>query len=164
MAAVTDCLGAPPPSEDRVAVDYSLFSDVLDNLTYSTVASYSSEQRVDADSALFRHPRVSDCFTRAFDARAAEAGLEAEGYTVRPHQVTVTPTDGEDPDSIVATMVAILPVVTPDGQDMTFYTEYVFVADRWTEAIIGFATVDAEPDEALRARLVQTVADRLADL
>lgn len=162
MEAFRTCLGAPTDRADRLMEASSpTFTEGATGYLYSWVGSFRSQQRVDADTALFRGGKAADCFAEALTAGLRETTRTA-GTSFGTPQVEVTTGGGEGPSNVVATATAIVPATSTSGADMTLYWQYVFLAGRSTEAIVGTGTVDAPLATDVRTRAIEAVAQRVA--
>jgi hypothetical protein len=156
------CLGAPMDQADRLMEAFSpVFTDGATRYLYSWVGSFRSQQRVDADTALFGDARAADCFAEALTDGLRETTRTAGTSFGRP-QVEVIVGSGGGPSNVVATASATVPATSTSGRDMTLYWQYVFLAGRSTEAVVGTGTVDAPLTTDVRNRAIEAVAQRVA--
>ena len=161
MGAFRTCLGAPMAADPMMEASSPVFTDGVTRYLYSWVASFGSQQRVDADTALFGNARAPHCFAEALTDGLRETARTA-GTRFGTPQVEVTAGSGDGPSNVVATASATVPATSTGGRDITLYWQYVFVADRSTEAIVGTGTVDAPLATDVRKRAVVAVAQRVA--
>jgi hypothetical protein len=162
MEAFRACLGAPADQAGRLLEESSpTFTEGATGYLYSWVGSFRSQQRVDADTALFRGATAAHCFTEALTAGLRETTRTA-GTSFGTPQVEVTVGSGEGPSDVVATATATVPATSTGGASTTLYWRYVFLAGRSTEAIVGTGTVDAPLATDVRNRAIAAVAQRVA--
>jgi hypothetical protein len=162
VEAFRACLGAPMDHADRLSEALSPeFTDGATRNLYSWVGSFRSQERVDADTALFRGARAADCFTEALTDGLRETTRTA-GTRFGTPQVEVVVGSGEGPSNVVATASATVPATSTGGRDVTLYWEYVFLAGRSTEAVVGTGTVDAPLATDVRNRAIEAVTQRVA--
>ena len=162
MEAFRACLGTPTDGADRLMEASSpTFTEGATGYVYSWVGSFRSQQRVDADTVLFRGTKAADCFTGALTAGLRETTRTA-GTSFGTPKVEVTVGSGEGPSNVVATATATVPATSTGGRDMTLYWQYVFLAGRSTEAVVGTGTVDAPLATDVRNRAIEAVAQRVA--
>jgi len=160
--AFAACLGSPREPEDRLEVAISYFSDASGNTVFSSISRYRSQERLEADVALFADVRAPACFSEALIGVLDVTPLP-RGVSAGTPDVTVSPGGGGDPGDVVAVVTADIPMTTATDE-LTDVMQYVFVAGRSTQAVVGFSSLDAELPPELRHRAVDAVAERIADL
>lgn len=161
MEAFRACLGSPMGAGRLTEASSPVFTDGATRNAYSWVGSFRSQQRVDADTALFGDARAGNCFAQAL-TDGLRATTRTAGTSFGTPQVEVTLGGGEGPSNVVATATATVLATSTAGRQMTLYWQYVFLAGRSTEAIVGTSTVDAPLAADVRNRAIQAVAQRVA--
>lgn len=153
------CLGVANHDTQQVAtVDSDDFS-TGDATISSSANSYRTADVVTADKNALLSSKAEGCFRQVLpQALATSMPAGAKLGTIGLH---LTPRSSSDPQDLVATITATIPV-TISGQSVTAYVTSAYIVGPQVEAEVDFENVGAQVPAALQAQLIKVVADRVA--
>jgi hypothetical protein len=153
------CLGVANHDAQQVAtVDSDDFANA-DATISSSAKSYRTADVVTTDKNALLSGKAESCFRQVLpDALASSLPAGAKVGTIELH---LTPRAATDPENLVATISASIPV-TVSGQSITAYVSTAYIVGPQVEAQVDFENVGAPVPAGLQAQLVKTVADRVA--
>lgn len=153
------CLGVPNHDPLKVATaDSDDFSNGNASIS-SSADSFRTADVVTTDKNALSSGKAEGCFRQILpEALATSLPAGSKLGTIELH---VTPRSSGDPDNLVATISATIPV-TVSGQSVTVYVSTAYIVGPQVEAQVDFENVGAPVPAGLQAQLVKTVADRVA--
>lgn len=158
-AELARCAGGKDNTADELTrVDSAGFSS-QDFTVSSSATRLRSTSDIDADVALLHRPKIAACF-KAQGLRQIKMSLPA-GAKLGTMSVVVHSFPRRAADHVVGTLNASIPV-TVQGQNVTVYTDSVFVTGPLVEAEVDFEGIGSPVSPALQAKLTKIVADRAA--
>ena len=112
-AALVRCVGGTDTTKDKTGEAHSP-DYVLQNMQISSQAeSFKSKKDIDADVALIRSPKASQCYDKLLTARLAST--LPSGATVEKVTITITAGAAGEPRNVVGTGVGAI-TVRSNGQ------------------------------------------------
>lgn len=165
MPAFVACMGAPEADGERLEeVASPEFDDAAGGgRIHSMLTTFTTHERVVGDGALFGDPRAPSCLSQALHGGMSLDGTPS-GASVGALEVTVRQGDGGGPDNVVAVATASIPGVAVTGRELVVHMDFVFLVGRSTRGVIAFGSIDGQLPVELRARVVATMAERVAAL
>jgi hypothetical protein len=153
------CVGAKNTDPDEVATSESDDFTLGDVTVSSSASSYKSQSDLDNDVAVLKSPKLESCFEREFKTEVATS--VPSGTTLGALSVKFTPGPGSGPANVAGTGSVAVPV-TANGQQITVYTDIVFITGPLIEAEVDVESDGAPvPAQVLQAA-VKAVATRAA--
>lgn len=159
-AAFTKCVGFADTTSHQVAKVHSrTFS--MGNATVSSAAtSYRTRQDIEADRAGLARPKASACLDKLL---RISLNASLHGATVDSVDIKIIPGPGGGPSNVVATESGTTSVTfTASGQHVVLYTDAAFIDGPLIEAEVDLLNVGQRVPAALRAKLIQETATRVA--
>lgn len=159
VSIVAGCLGVRNTDPALITtVDSGNFDRIPADLLVR-VASYRSQTAVASDAAAVFRPGFAPCYVRW----ARRHGITAPGATISDVRARVWHRTSSQPASVVANLEETF-VLSGHGTSDRIYSNEIWIRGRDTEATVDFINTDSRVPAQFQAKIVATVARRVAKL
>jgi hypothetical protein len=162
-AALAKCTGTRDVFANTLQdADSSFTVDAAGAEIDSSGSFFKTQEDVASDVAVLANPKTPACVSELFKAQLTKS-LAPTHVTVARVDLAITPGSGGGRRNVVATSRGIVTLTSATGA-ARLYIDSVYITGRQTEVSVDFMSANAPLDPALRSRLANAVADRVASL